>query len=204
MANETNSAQSPAGSEQNPPAADIKESTTQQANLEGILAKNKELLSELKQVKSKLKGFEDADEKTRAEKLKAEGKLTELIAEKDKKIDSTAALLKIKETKYLMQKYGLVDDDYSQILSAKLEFDENLEAKNADDVFNQLKEQKPYLFNTAEQARKPVINGQPPAGFTGPGITQAWLNNASPEEIMKRLPEIQGQIPGGTIDLSRS
>lgn len=128
---------------------------------EAVLAHNGELQKELKSIKAKLRQFEDAENARAEAKKKDEGKFQELLSEKDAALAKSADILKRKEVALLMQRYGLIDPEYASILTGKIEFGEDFEAQNADEVFAELKKSKPYLF------------GEPASTKRAPGTSSA-------------------------------
>ena len=77
------------------PTATTETVTTEEVrNPEAVLAKNKELLGQLKSLKSELTEFKTAQESAREQKLAEEGKYKELLEEKEKQL---ADLVPVKE-----------------------------------------------------------------------------------------------------------
>jgi hypothetical protein len=170
-------------------------------NVDGLLAKNKELLGELKKIKGKLSAFEGAADKDKEAKLKEEGKLKELLDKKEGEIKAVRDRARRAELKAAARLYGLVDDEYIEILAKQVEFEENDIPTNVEDVFKDLQEKKPYLFKQPD--------APPPAGTVNKGasgwktggkyFTKSEVLAMSPEERAKNWPEISRQERAGLI-----
>ena len=106
----------------------------------------KKTMNELKTVKGKFtkltKEIDDATEKN----LTEQNKFEDLFNKEKIKNTEKDEKLKIKEMKILMQAAGIKDLDYAAILIKKIEFNDDLEAVNVEEIFTELKGKKPYLF----------------------------------------------------------
>ncbi len=179
---------------QSDPAAQVKDP-------EGLLAKNKELLGELKKAQKELSEFRSAQDKANDAKLKEEGKLKELVDAKEKQLADKTAKARRAELKAAARKYELVDDDYIDILAKQVEFNENDEPQNLDDVFKALREAKPYLFKQADPAPAPgtANKGGTPWKPGGKALSMSEINAMSPDELLKNSHEILKQGFAGQI-----
>ena len=171
-------------------------------NVDGLLAKNKELLGELKKIKSKLSTFESAADKEKEAKLKDEGKLKELLDKKEGEIKAVRDRARRAELKAAARLHGLVDDEYIEILAKQVEFDENDIPTNVEAVFKDLQEKKPYLFKQPDApAPAGTVNKGASGWKTGSGkyFTKSEVNAMSPEERAKNWPEISKQMMAGLV-----
>lgn len=171
-------------------------------NVEGLVAKNKELLGEVKKLKNKLSTFESQASKEQEAKLKEEGKLKELLDKKEGEVQAKTDRIRRAKLEAVAVRNGLVDEEYLEVLIKKIEFDENDQPVNAVEVFKELKEAKPYLFG--QQAANPPAPGtaNKSAASWKPGgknMTLGEIANMSPEEIRKNQSEILRQGLQGLI-----
>jgi hypothetical protein len=171
-----------------------------EGNVEGLVAKNKELLGELKKLKTKLSTFESTADKDKDAKLKEEGKLKELLDKKEKELSARTDRVRRAELRAAALKYDLLDDEYIDVLMKRVEFDENDTPQNLDDVFKELREKKPFLFK--QDAKE--IPGTANKGASGwkPGskhFTVSEINAMTPDERDKNWQEIQRQMGAGLI-----
>jgi len=159
----------------------------------------KKTINELKTVKGKLtkvnKEIEDATEKSLTEQSKFE----DLFKAEKSKSEAKDEKLKLKETKILMQAEGIQDLDYAEILIKKLEFDENLEAANAKEIFDDLKEKKPYLFGETKQVLPTDTQKHRIYVPKGHIYTNAEIREMSVEDYKKNKDEIQRQEKAGLV-----
>jgi hypothetical protein len=189
----TNTTQSPAGNASEPAAA---------GDIKAILAKNDELLAELKRTKGALKKFEDAHTAADEAKKREEGKFTELLADKDKQLNELRSSLRQQEIKGLCRDAGIIDPDYHLILAQQIEFDADGKPTNADTIITALKTSKPFLFQAPSAASKPGTSPFPPAGFHGGSagtFTREQIKSMSPEEYSKNRDAIQRAAQAGAI-----
>ena len=148
--------------------------TTQEApkveNPEAVLAKNKELLGELKAAKKALGEFEALKAKEAEEKLAEEGKYKELLEAKEKKISELSSLEE-KASKY---------DDYfgKELEKAVEQLGETQKAlieKYNGDASEKLVMAQALLDESGKSARKePVVSGR--AGGSGSAYASPELN----------------------------
>jgi len=184
------------------PAADPKgqpDPAAQVRDAEGVMAKNKELLGEIAGLKKKLSSFEAKSDKEKEDKLKEEGKLKELLEKKEGESKTLRERIKRAELKAATRKFGLVDDDYIDILAKSVEFDENDQPTNLDEVFTALKEKKPYLFAQPEPDPKPGTNNTGASWKSGHVFTEAEVKAMNKEDLNKNWPEIEKQMGAGKI-----
>lgn len=175
------------------------ESATQVRDAEGVMAKNKELLGEIAGLKKKLSSFESKSDKEKEDKLKEEGKLKELLEKKEGESKTLRERIRRAELKAATRKFGLVDDDYIDILAKSVEFDENDQPTNLDEVFTTLKEKKPYLFAQPEPEPKPGTNNTGASWKGGHVFTIQDLQTMTPEERNKNRAEIDRQFAAGLL-----
>ncbi len=168
-------------------------------NVEGVLAKNKELLGEVKKLKSKLSTFESEAAKRDDAKLKEEGKLKELLDKKEVALQAKQDRIRKAELKAIAVQNGLIDMDYIDILAKKVEFDENDLPTNVEDVFKELRESKPYLFKQEAQPTAPGTANKSAATWKpgGKGFTPGDIKAMSPDEIIKNQSQIISAAFGG-------
>jgi hypothetical protein len=165
-----------------------------------------ELKKQLAAQAKELKAFQDADKKTKEAKLKEDGKLQELLAEKDKAIDEAAkmneslkkqitdaqktenltAYLKNQgvDERYLTKKFvaGLIAGDY---------FDENLEPTKK--AWESIKGDFPFLEpQKSPNAQFSAVNSSVPTGDWGQ-IIDGKLKEISGNKKFKA--EIMGRSP---------
>jgi hypothetical protein len=168
-------------------------------NVDGLVAKNKELLGELKKIKGKLAAFEGEAAKRDEAKLKEEGKLKELLDKKEAEATAIRDRVRRAELKAAAVANSLVDMEYVDILIKRIEFDENDQPTNVADVFKELREIKPYLFKQDEPqvpgtANKNVAGWK---GGTGKTPTLGDLKSMSTDEILKNQDKILSTAFGG-------
>lgn len=170
-------------------------------NVEGLLAKNKELLGELKKARGKLATFEGEAAKRDEAKLKEEGKLKELLEKKEADLKAKQERIRKAELKAAAVQHGLIDMEYVDILAKKIEFDENDQPTNVEDVFKELKEAKPYLFGKTDPAPPPGTANKNAAGWKpgGKNFTKSEIQAMSQTEFEKAWPDIQTQMAAGLI-----
>jgi hypothetical protein len=174
--------------------------TQGEGNVEGLVAKNKELLGELKKWQAKAKAAESKADKETEAKLKEDGKLKELLDKKEAELSARTDRVRRAELKAAALKYDLLDDEYIDVLMKRVEFDENDTPQNLDDVFKELREKKPFLFK--QDAKE--IPGTANKGASGwkPGgkhFTVSEINAMTPDERDKNWLEIQRQMGAGLI-----
>lgn len=185
--------QSPAGNTSSPAEA---------GDIKAILAKNEELLAELRRTKGALKKFEDAHAAEDEAKKKEEGKYSELLADKDKQLNELRSSLRQQEIKGLCRDAGIIDPDYHLILAQQIEFGTDGKPTNAEPIIAALKTNKPFLFQASSTQAKPGTSPFPPAGFHGGGagvFTREQIRNMSPEEYAKNADAIKKAAQAGTI-----
>jgi len=175
------------------------ESTTQVQNADGVMAKNKELLGEIAGLKKKLSSFESKSDKEKEDKLKEEGKLKELLEKKEGESKTLRERIKRAELKAATRKYGLVDDDYIDILAKSVEFDESDQPINLDEVFAALKEKKPYLFTQPAPDPKPGTTNNNASWKGGHIFTRAEVESMTKDDLEKNWPLIEKQMGAGQI-----
>lgn len=106
-----------------------------------------------REYEKKLQDIEAKEQTKKEEKMKEEGKLKELLAEKEKvlkeKEDQRQATLIGYEIRFIAKEEGMKDLDGLKMLTdeeLKSVVVEGSEVKNAKEVISALKERKPYLF----------------------------------------------------------
>jgi len=190
----TSTTQSPAGSTSSPAEA---------GDIKAILAKNDELLTELKRTKSALKKYEDASSAADEAKKKEEGKYSELLADKDRQLSELRSSLRQQEVKGLCRDAGIIDPDYHLILAQQIEFGADGKPTNAEQIITALKTNKPFLFQaTTSQQARPGTSSFPPAGFHGGSagvFTREQIRSMSPEEYAKNADAIKRAAQAGAI-----
>ncbi len=169
--------------------------TPEPGNVEGLLAKNKELLGELKKWKTKATAADSAAEKEKEAKLKEDGKLKELLDKRTAEAEAKTSRIRRAELKAVAVQNGLVDMDYIDILIGKVEFDENDTPTNVEDVFKDLREKKPYLFKQPETPPPPGTVNKNAAGWKpgGKSLTLSEVKAMSPEDVLKNQDQILKQ-----------
>jgi len=175
------------------------ESAAQVRDAEGVMAKNKELLGEIAGLKKKLSSFESKSDKEKEDKLKEEGKLKELLEKKEGESKTLRERIKRAELKAATRKYGLVDDDYIDILAKSVEFDESDQPTNLDEVFAALKEKKPYLFTQPAPDPKPGTTNNNASWKGGHIFTRAEVESMTKDDLEKNWPLIEKQMGAGQI-----
>ena len=175
------------------------ESAAQVRDAEGVMAKNKELLGEIAGLKKKLSSFESKSDKEKEDKLKEEGKLKELLEKKEGESKTLRERIKRAELKAATRKYGLVDDDYIDILAKSVEFDESDQPINLDEVFAALKEKKPYLFTQPAPDPKPGTTNNNASWKGGHIFTRAEVESMTKDDLEKNWPLIEKQMGAGQI-----
>lgn len=171
-------------------------------NVDGLVAKNKELLGELKKLKGKLSSFESEATKRDEAKLKDEGKLKELLDKRTAEAEAKTERVRRAELKAAAVQNGLIDMDYVDILAKRVEFDENDQPTNVEDVFKELREAKPYLFKQPEATPAPGTANKSAASWKpgGKTLTLGEVKAMSQEDVLKNQDQILKQaFAGNTI-----
>lgn len=184
------------------PAGDPKgqpDPAAQVRDAEGVMAKNKELLGEIAGLKKKLSSFESKSDKDKEDKLKEEGKLKELLEKKEGESKTLRERIKRAELKAATRKFGLVDEDYIDILAKSVEFDENDQPTNLDEVFAALQKNKPYLFVQPEPDPKPGTKNTGASWKGGHVFTKAEVEAMNKDNFNTNWPEIEKQMGAGQI-----
>jgi hypothetical protein len=171
----------------------------EQGNVDGLVAKNKELLGEIKTLQKKISSFESASDKEKEAKLKEDGKLKELLDKKEGESQILRDRIKRAELKAAVRQYELVDDDYIDILAKTIEFDENDQPLNLEETFAALKEKKPYLFKQDAPDPKPGTHNTGASWKGGHIFTEAEVKAMDSKTLNENWPEIQRQMGEGKI-----
>lgn len=175
--------------------------TSKVSDNDGLLKKNRELLAEKKKLQTELDGLRAKEDKVREAKLKDEGKLKELVDEKDKRIVALNETVKIDRLRLALTKAGVIDPDYADILKSRIEFDELLNPVGLDEVIDDLKKSKPFLFSQVGNDSKAGVNSQTAKVTYKPNhvFTQREIGLMSLDEWRKNKEEIARQQANGLI-----
>ena len=159
----------------------------------------KKTINELKTVKGKLIKVNKEIEAATDKNLIEQNKYEDLFNKEKVKNTEKDEKLKLKEVKILLQAEGMQDLDYAKILIDKIEFDDNLEATNAKEIFDELKEKKPYLFG--ETKRVLATDTQKHRLYVPKGhiYTNAEIRGMPIEDYKKNKDEIQRQEKAGLV-----
>ena len=159
-----------------------------------------QLRKRLKDAEAKVKGFEDAS-KSESDKAKDEAAQAKQTAEKlkgkliTKSIETAAIKLDAHDAETIAR---LIDRD-------ALEFDDDGEPTNLDDLLDELKTSKPFLFGkTAKAPAAPKVNpGKPDSGNQNKGaLTRDAIEKMTPDEINKNWDAIQALMKEGKLNKS--
>jgi len=135
-----------------------KEVVTPSDDLEGLRKNRDEILMEKKNLEKRLKKFEtEAEERTKAEMLE-KGKFKELY---EKSTNELMTLKRKMEFDTIAKKYSF-DTDYSDVVLNRVQFDDNGKFVDPEKFFNELKTERPKLFNDDMKKEIPAIDTSKP------------------------------------------
>ena len=159
----------------------------------------KKTINELKGVKGKLTKLNKEIETATDKNLIEQNKFEDLFKAEKTKSEAKDEKLKLKEVEILLQAEGMQDLDYAKILIDKIEFDDNLEATNAKEIFDELKEKKPYLFGETKQVLATDTQKHRLYVPKGHIYTNAEIRGMPIEDYKKNKDEIQRQEKAGLV-----
>ena len=194
------------------PEVDLEGSASQADDLEGQLPDPvekedktvsyetyKKTINVLKGVKGKLTKLNKEIETATDKNLIEQNKFEDLFNKEKIKTAEKDEVLKLKETKILMQGAGMKDMDYAVVVIKKLDFNEDLEAVNAEGIFIELKEKKPYLFGETTPNVPNTDSSKTNILQKGKVFTKEEIGKMTSEQYKKNEELIMEQMGKGLI-----
>lgn len=158
-------------------------------HLKTLLAENKKTKEERDALRAAKQALDEAEAKKR-------GDYEELLKKKDNDLNSALGQIKKLTIANKAENMGLMDPDYVEILSKKIGDD----FANLDEVFSELKTQKPFLFRDATPPPPPGTDKRKsPALSIGEQWTEARIASLSKEDFEKHKSEIVNAMLQGAV-----
>lgn len=178
--------------------AEPKEPEVQTDELEGLKKNRDEILREKKDLEKRLKKFEAEAEERAKKEMEEKGKFKELY---EKTNSDYLSLKRRLEFDTVAKKYSF-DTDYSDVVLNRVQFDESGKIVDAEKFFNELKTERPKLFNEEKKEIPAVDTSKPKADAAKFNhiYTRKELAEMSQEEYEKLRPVIEKQQRLGLIN----
>ncbi len=138
---------------------------------EGLEKYIKDLRDENRKYRKQIEGIEEENKKAKESKMKEEGQLKELLDQKEQELEklkkNNRSIIINSELKVKAQSLGMKDLDGLRMIPQDrieaIEIDEDGKVKGIDEILNDLKKNKEYLFSEPKKAVK-VETGNPGSG----------------------------------------
>jgi len=166
---------------------------------DGLLTEKKKEKERADRLQAQIDKHEVEKKKAADDKLKADGKLQELVESKEKDIAAKTERIRRAELKVAAKGAGLQDMDYVDILIKSAKFNDQDELENGDELFKELQEKKPFLFTQPELDKKPGTQNAGASWKAGHVFTESEINAMTTEQRDKNWPEITQQMTAGLI-----
>ncbi len=166
---------------------------------DALLTEKKKEQEEKRKLQAKLDKIEADQKKAEEEKLKADGKLQELLTAKEKDLEARTERVRKAELKAAAIRAGMLDMEYVGILMGAAKFNDQDELENSDELFKDLREKKPYLFQQPETPPPPGMNNAGANWKTGHVFTESEVMAMTDKERLENWPEILKQMGEGRI-----
>lgn len=178
--------------------AEQKEEVTQSESLEGLKKNRDEILAEKKNLEKRLKKFEQEATEREKKEMEEKGKFKELYDKANSELTSMKRRL---EFDSVAKKFSF-DTDYSDVVLNRVQFDESGKIVDAEKFFNELKTERPKLFNEEKKEIPAVDTSKPKADAAKFNhiYTRKELAEMSQEEYEKLRPVIEKQQRLGLIN----
>lgn len=157
-------------------------------NPEAVLNKNRELLAEIKAAKEKLTAYEVEQEKQRQDKMAEDGKLKELIEEKEKEIE------RLRQAELKAVKY---DDFFKTQLDEAMGKLDDIQKKLIEGYNGDVSEKLQIAKSLINEAPKPAIAAGRAGGAPSVELDPSKYSTAELFKMKHENPQLFKQIVGG-------